>query len=121
MKIIFSVAILSLLTINIVCAGQADIQKVEVKQTGENTFHFDVTVLHNDEGWDHYANKWDVVAPDGTVLATRVLHHPHENEQPFTRSLGNVKIPDGISTVTVQAHDSVHGYGGKIFALQLPP
>jgi hypothetical protein len=29
-------------------------------------------------------------------------------------------IPDGITTVTVQAHDSVHGYGGKIITIQLP-
>ena len=120
MNIIFPVAILSLLIVNIVCAGQADIQNVEVKQTGENTFYFDVTVLHNDEGWDHYANKWDVVAPDGTVLATRILHHPHENEQPFTRSLSCVKIPKSVNNISIQAHDSVHGYGGKIITIQLP-
>jgi hypothetical protein len=120
MKIIFSVAILSLLMINIVCAGQADVLKVEVERTGDNTFHFDVTVRHNDEGWDHYANKWDVVAPDGTVLATRILHHPHENEQPFTRSLGGIKIPASVNKVSIRTHDSVHGYGGKIQTTQLP-
>lgn len=120
MKIIFSVAILLLLMINIVCADQADVLKVDVGQTGENTFHFDVTVLHNDDGWGHYANKWDVVAPDGTVLATRILHHPHENEQPFTRSLSGVKIPKSVNKVSIQAHDSVHGYGGKIITIQLP-
>ena len=37
-------------------------------------------------GWEHYANKWDVVGPDDTILGTRVLLHPHVNEQPFTRS-----------------------------------
>jgi len=120
MKIIFPVAILSLLMVNIASAGQADVQKVEVKQMGENTFNFDVTVLHNDEGWDHYANKWDVVAPDGSILATRILHHPHENEQPFTRSLSGVKIPKSVHNVSIQAHDIVHGYGGKIITIQLP-
>jgi hypothetical protein len=44
---------------------------------------------------------------------------PGINEQPFTRSLGGVMIPDGITTVTVQAHDSVHGFGGKIITIQL--
>jgi hypothetical protein len=119
-KIIFSAAILSMLMINIVCAGQADVLKVEVGHAGESAYQFDVTVRHNDDGWDHYANKWDVVAPDGTVLATRILHHPHEDEQPFTRSLGGVKIPEGVNTVSIQAHDSVHGYGGKIITIQLP-
>ena len=28
-----------------------------------------MTVRHADTGWDHYADKWDVVAPDGAVLA----------------------------------------------------
>jgi hypothetical protein len=120
MKIIFLVAILALLTINIVCAGQADVLKVEVGHAGASTYRFDVTVRHNDEGWDHYANKWDVVAPDGTVLATRILLHPHENEQPFTRSLSGVKIPKNVNNVSIQAHDAVHGYGGKIITIQLP-
>ena len=101
-------------------AGPADVVKVDVKPAGPDTFQFFVTVRHDDKGWDHYANKWDVVAPDGTVLATRTLHHPHENEQPFTRSLGGVMIPTGILTVTIQAHDSVHGYGGKTITIQLP-
>jgi len=120
MKVVSLIIILLLLTLSTVSAGQADVLKVEVEQTGENTFHFDVTVLHNDEGWDHYANKWDVVAPDGTVLATRILHHPHENEQPFTRSLGGVKIPKSVNKVSIQAHDSVHGYGGNVITLKIP-
>ena len=120
MKVITVLIFLSILVINTVGAGEADVLKVEVERTGDNTFYFEVTVVHNDEGWDHYANKWDVVAPDGAVLATRVLHHPHEKEQPFTRSLGGVKIPASINTVSVQAHDSVHGYGGKVQSVRLP-
>jgi hypothetical protein len=120
MKAICVLAFLSLLMIKTIYAGEADVLKVDVKPAGSDTFQFFVTVRHDDKGWDHYANKWDVVAPDGTVLATRTLHHPHENEQPFTRSLGGVMIPTGILAVTVQAHDSVHGYGGKTITIQLP-
>ena len=112
--------LLSLVLINTVCAGEADVLKVDVEGTGTNTFRFSVTVRHNDQGWDHFADKWDVVAPDGSILATRILHHPHEKEQPFTRSLGGVKIPSGIQKVSIQAHDSVHGYGGKIISIELP-
>lgn len=108
------------LMLNSAHAGPADVLKVEIKPAGPDTFQFFVTVRHDDKGWDHYANKWDVVAPDGTVLATRTLYHPHENEQPFTRSLGGVTIQPDISAVTVQAHDSVHGYGGKTITIQLP-
>jgi hypothetical protein len=109
-----------LLPLNIVYAGEADVVDVEVKRTGENIYYFSVTVRHSDEGWDHYANKWDVVALDGTVLGTRILHHPHVNEQPFTRSLSGVKIPETIESVTIRAHDSVHDYGGKTVTVELP-
>jgi hypothetical protein len=73
---------------------------------------FSVTVRHADEGWNHYANAWEVVAPDGTVLATRVLRHPHVGEQPFTRGLGGVEVPLGLTSVRIRARDSVQGFGG---------
>jgi hypothetical protein len=76
-------------------------------------------VQHDDKGWDHYANQWEVLGPEGKVLGTRVLYHPHVDEQPFTRSLSGVKVPEGVSTVTLRARDSVHGYGGKELAMDL--
>jgi len=93
---------------------------VEIRMTGQKTYSFDVTVRHADDGWNHYADKWDVTAPDGTVLGTRTLYHPHVDEQPFTRSLSGVKIPDTIKEVTVRAHDSEHGYGGKTVTVVIP-
>ena len=82
-------------------------------------FRVSATVRHADEGWDHYANAFEVVAPDGTLLETRVLHHPHVDEQPFTRSV-SVEVPDGIAEITVRAVDSVHGGGGASVTIPLP-
>jgi hypothetical protein len=59
-------------------------------------------------------------APDGEVMAVRELAHPHVNEQPFTRSLGAVAIPDDVGSVTIRARDSVHGYGGREITIELP-
>ncbi|MEO9458947.1 MAG: hypothetical protein ABJE63_13945 [Lentilitoribacter sp.] len=101
-------------------AGEADVTGVVVKQTSSGAFRFDVTVLHADAGWDHYANKWDVVAPNGDVIDTRILHHPHDNEQPFTRSLTTDKIPSDLSHVIIRAHDSIHEYGGAEMKVELP-
>ena len=101
-------------------AGEADVIKVETKKLNNNSYQFNVTVFHKDTGWKHYANKWDIIGKDGTVLGTRILHHPHENEQPFTRSLSNVAIPADVKTVIVRAHDSVHKYGGKVITVELP-
>ena len=99
---------------------EAEVIKVEVSKGSSGAYSFDVTVRHADEGWDHYANKWDGVAPDGTVLGTRTLHHPHVNEQPFTRSLSGVRIPDGVEKVTLRAHDSVDKYGGAEMVVDVP-
>ncbi len=101
-------------------AGEADVLDVNVSCNSESTCRFDVTVKHDDEGWKHYANRWEVLSPDGKILATRVLAHPHDNEQPFTRSLGSVKIPSDLVEVVVRAHDLVHEYGGKEFVVKLP-
>ncbi|MET0071249.1 MAG: hypothetical protein ABW096_14525 [Candidatus Thiodiazotropha sp.] len=93
-------------------AGEADVVKVTVRKKGVNLYDFGVTVLHKDAGWDHYANRWEVLDEKGKVLATRTLHHPHVKEQPFTRYLTDVVIPAEIKLVTIRAHDSVHQYGG---------
>ena len=103
-------------------AGEADVVDARFRLVAENTYSFDVTVKHADTGWDHYADKWDVLTPDGkTVLGTRTLYHPHVDEQPFTRSLSGVTVPDGVDAVIVRAHDSVHGYGGKELRVDLKP
>ena len=101
-------------------AGEADVVGVKVHKTRPGVFRFDVTVRHADTGWDHYADKWDIVSADGKVLGTRVLLHPHENEQPFTRSLGNVRISPAIKSVVVRAHDKPHGYGGQTKTVNVP-
>ena len=101
-------------------AGEADVVDVRASKSATKTYTFHVTVQHADTGWDHYADRWDVVGPDGVVLATRVLLHPHVEEQPFTRSLSGVRIPPGTETVTVRAHDKVHGWGGRTMTVQLP-
>ncbi len=108
-----------LITAGSCLAAEADVIGVKASKSSDGTWSFDVTVSHADEGWDHYANRWDVVAPDGTVLGTRTLHHPHETEQPFTRSLHGVKVPDGIVSVSIRANDSIHGTGGKEFSVEL--
>lgn len=120
MKVLRVVIVLIFLLLpTILFAGEADVVRVEVDKSG-STYNFHVTVAHKDEGWQHYTNKWDIIGIDGQVLATRILHHPHDNEQPFTRSLSGVAIGEGISSVTVRAHDLVHKYGGKEMRVELP-
>jgi hypothetical protein len=94
----------------------ADIPVVEaVRATpGDGGWRFEVTVRHGDTGWEHYADGWEVLGPDGTRLGYRELLHPHVQEQPFTRSLSGVEIPDGVDQVQVRAHDNVDGWGPAV-------
>ena len=93
---------------------------LNVEASCENqTCTFNVTLEHGDTGWEHYADSWQIVSPDGTVLGKRVLLHPHVNEQPFTRSLSGVSIPEDIKNVWVEAHDSVHGKSPVRYKVEL--
>lgn len=90
-------------------ANEVEIVNVVAHQKSDSTWTFAVTLKHGDTGWDHYANEWQVIAPDNKILATRTLHHPHVKEQPFTRNTSNVKIPANIETIRIIAKDTVHG------------
>lgn len=98
-------------------AGEADVKSATV-QCAETRCRFSVTVRHADQGWDHYADRYEVLDATGAVLATRVLHHPHVDEQPFTREL-TAEIPLSIERVRIRARDSQHGYGGRELELTL--
>ncbi|HED33856.1 MAG TPA: hypothetical protein ENJ08_06510 [Gammaproteobacteria bacterium] len=81
---------------------------------------FRVALKHADTGWEHYANVWKVMTPDGDELVTRVLHHPHVNEQPFTRSSSRVKIAGDIKQVIIKAGDKPNGLNSLVYKLTLP-
>jgi len=101
-------------------AGEADVLNAEAQRSADGTFRFSVMLQHDDSGWDHYADRWEVLAPDGTLLAERVLLHPHVGEQPFTRSLSGVEIAPTIREVIFRGGDSEHGFGGAELHLALP-
>jgi hypothetical protein len=101
-------------------AGEADVVDVKVRRNSAGTYDFDVTVKSVDRGWDHYADAFEVLGPDGTVLGRRILYHPHETEQPFTRDLYGVTIPAGVTQVTVRARHKPRGYDGATLRVTLP-
>lgn len=94
------------------------IESVSARQSGD-IWRFDVTLSHPDTGWEHYADGWRVLAMDGTELGMRVLAHPHVTEQPFTRSLGNVRVPAGAIEVQIEARCLVDGWAGAPVTVSL--
>lgn len=83
-------------------------------------WRIDVTIRHPDTGWDHYADGWEVLAPDGSRLGYRELVHPHVDEQPFTRSLSGVVIPAGTDHLLIRPHCLIDGWAATGFLLELP-
>ena len=104
----------------VVIAGEADVLEAKLLPAGEEQWRVSATIQHADQGWDHYADGFQVLTDDGVLLADRALLHPHVNEQPFTRSTQAFSIPAGVSELIVRAHDSVHGLGGEEVRLTLP-
>ncbi len=100
----------------------AEAPVIEAVNTAKSSagYEVSVTIRHPDTGWDHYADGWEVLTPDGDRLGYRELLHPHEIEQPFTRSLGGVAVPDGVSQILIRARCSVDGWNEDTFAVELP-
>lgn len=90
-----------------------------VAQWDVPTWTVSVTISSPYDGPTRYADAWRLVGPDGEVLAVRELTHHHADEQPFTRSLAGIAIPDDVDRVTVQGRDLVNGWGGATVELLL--
>lgn len=91
-------------------ASEVRILAAQLDRLHDAQWTISVTLKHQDSGWDHYADNWRVVDSSDTVVGNRVLHHPHVNEQPFTRSLTNIEIPAASRLLYIEARDNVHGW-----------
>ncbi|MDQ2094084.1 hypothetical protein [Rhodalgimonas zhirmunskyi] len=101
-------------------ADPPEVIKAEAQRNGMG-WRIDVTLAHPDSGWDHYADGWRIEDKAGNTLAYRELMHPHVEEQPFTRSLFNVMLPDGMKEIWIRAHCNTDGWSEARHALALAP
>ena len=104
--------LMALMTWAVALANEVEVVSTEFSRQGDS-WHVSTTLRHADSGWEHYADQWRVVDERGTVLGQRILYHPHEDEQPFTRSQSGIRIPADTRIVFVEAHDKVHGWSGQ--------
>lgn len=114
--------IISLFIVNfstVALADNVEILSADFNKLQSGQWSVSVTLKHDDRGWDHYADNWRIVDEKGKILGDRVLYHPHVNEQPFTRSLSNVNIPDDIKVVYIEAHDKLHGWASERLIVDL--
>tara|TARA_R110002074_G_scaffold50540_5_gene128390 strand:- start:4004 stop:4357 length:354 start_codon:yes stop_codon:yes gene_type:complete len=94
------------------------VSNVNVSKSGD-LWNFDVTLSHNDTGWEDYADAWRILDGNGKELGVRNLAHPHVEEQPFTRSLSGIRIPSDVTEVGIQARDTIGGWSSPIKKITL--
>ncbi len=92
---------------------KAEIVSVTTTKRGNN-YRFSVGIASPDIDCTQYANWWEIITEDGTLLYRRILGHSHANEQPFVRSGGNLELENN-QMVIVRAHMNTSGYGTKAF------
>jgi hypothetical protein len=90
---------------------EANVTEVSVSARSDSEYRLDVTLHHDDDGEDGYANWWQVETRDGERLGRRDLAHAHGTRE-FTRS-ETVAVPADVDCVVVRGHDQAHGYGGR--------
>jgi hypothetical protein len=95
---------------------EANVVDVEFERAAD-AYRFSVTLYHDDDGEEGFADWWQVETLDGDRLGRRTLLHAHSTA-PFTRST-TVTIPDGVTHVVVRGHDQTHGYGGQAVIVSL--
>jgi hypothetical protein len=108
---LFACALLMIMSAGPARADPVEIVAATVQPDAGGGWAASVTLRHPDTGWDHFADAWEVLAPDGTSLGLRELAHPHETEQPFTRSLSGITVPAGLDHVLIRARCNVDGWG----------
>ena len=102
--------------------GAADcpeVLAVEFRQSEPGVFTVSTTVRSVDIEGVSFADAWEVRDLEGNVLGTRILAHPHANEQPFTRSQ-TIELPEGTTVVYVEGRDQGNGWSGQRFEFALP-
>jgi len=96
-----------------------DVVAAELEPTGD-VWRLDATLSSPYDTPERYADAFRARSEDGTVLGVRELAHDHANEQPFTRSLGGLAIPDDVAHITVEGRDRAHGWGGDTVEIEVP-
>ena len=97
-----------------------DVTKVEVTGSADSR-DFAATISSPYDTPERYADGIRVRSADrDTVYAMTELGHDHASEQPFTRSVTGVEIPEDVDSVVVEGRDQDNGWGGRTVRVELP-
>lgn len=81
---------------------------------GEDRYQFEVNIAHEDDSWEHFVDRWEIVGKGGAVLATDYMYYPRIDENIVWRALRGVKVDPGTEYVIFRLHDIRDGYGREM-------
>ncbi|MFU8840630.1 MAG: hypothetical protein ACNA8R_07880 [Nitriliruptoraceae bacterium] len=96
-----------------------DVLAAELQATN-GTWQLSATLSSPYDTPERYADAFRALDEDGNVLGVRELAHDHANEQPFTRSLSGLAIPEDVERITVEGRDQRYGWGGATVEVEVP-
>lgn len=76
-------------------------------------------IRHPDTGWDHYASGWQVLAPDGQVLAFAEITHPHPGGEPIKEELTGITLPQGVDHLMIRVRCTLDGWSARVYRLDV--
>ena len=101
-------------------AGAADVIGATARRSNDGTWTFEVSMRCDDKNATYFCDRFEIMTLDKRVLGVRRLLHDHADEQPFTRALHGVRLPDAVARrVLIRGHHNVRGYDGATFELDL--
>jgi hypothetical protein len=101
----------------------AKITDVQIKRDSPDQsgiYHIKVTIEHEDTGWDHYVESWEIFAPDGQILGVRPFFEPELERLKTVSALAGVVIPEDVKAVTIRARTHPSGFEGDPVKVKIP-
>lgn len=85
-----------------------------------NRWMIEVTLQHEDTGWDHFATGFEVQGPDGSRLGYLELTHPNVGTPTVEAELTGLNIPADVTYVLIRTRCSLVGWAAEPVRLDLP-
>lgn len=70
-----------------------------VSLVGENRCQFEANIVHENDSWDHFVDRWGVTGNGGKVIATDNLFYPRIGQDFFYRVLRGARSNPGQNSL----------------------
>lgn len=110
--IVAAVAVVALISAGVpALAGKPVPIGAKVVYLGQDRYQFEANIVHRDDTWQHFVDRWEVIGKGGKVIATDYFYYPRIGENIVWHVLRGIRVAPGTTYVIYRLHDSKDGYG----------